>query len=481
MKKFKLSIFWLVCLVICIVVAVIYGWIDYRFKDVQVSGVIKNLEDGQLLLYGEHDGKVDTIQLDKEGSFVCHFSEKEIPGVYVLCIPQTSTTVFLYLRAGARVRVSYDALQSDLTPVITGNVTVESEIIRKINEEFLEMELEQVAQKTFSEYSGEIYDRYDGVVKLLDKVKDRKFVAMVLKELKARRDYCLYYYRVAYKLCISLESDVQEEAFWEFVRNLDLNNIENAKSDLLSLVIAWDMQTAKIERSAINCLCELKRRVSNQEVLNYMSEQYMVSALCNETSSDELTMVYDFFVQLCDDCDILCKVEKEYEAVKRALTRFAPGKEMIDLEMFDRDGNSVHLADVKGDLVYVDIWASWCGSCCYEMAFLEKLVERYKDSLHLEVVSLSIDKNEKAWLARAQEDRPGWKQYQATELSQRILEEEYHITAIPRFMLLDRNGKIIDAHAPRPSDDIIHQLIHRFLTSRAMVQGNFSLVLDNTY
>lgn len=97
------------------------------------------------------------------------------------------------------------------------------------------------------------------------------------------------------------------------------------------------------------------------------------------------------------------------------------------------------------------------------------------------VVSLSIDKNEKAWLARAPEDRPGWKQYQATELSQRILEEEYHITAIPRFMLLDRNGKIIDAHAPRPSDDIIHQLIHRFLTSRAMVQGNFSLVLDNTY
>ena len=86
-----------------------------------------------------------------------------------------------------------------------------------------------------------------------------------------------------------------------------------------------------------------------------------------------------------------------------------------------------------------------------------------------------------AWLARAPEDRPGWKQYQATELSQRILEEEYHITAIPRFMLLDRNGKIIDAHAPRPSDDIIHQLIHRFLTSRAMVQGNFSLVLDNTY
>ena len=112
----------------------------------------------------------------------------------MLCIPQTSTTVFLYLRAGARVRVSYDALQSDLTPVITGNVTVESEIIRKINEEFLEMELEQVAQKTFSEYSGEIYDRYDGVVKLLDKVKDRKFVAMVLKELKARRDYCLFYF-----------------------------------------------------------------------------------------------------------------------------------------------------------------------------------------------------------------------------------------------------------------------------------------------
>lgn len=47
----------------------------------------------------------------------------------------------------------------------------------------------------------------------------------------------------------------------------------------------------------------------------------------------------------------------------------------------------------------------------------------------------------------------GWKQYLATPQSRQVLEEEYSITAIPRFMLFDGHNRIIDIHAPSPSDE----------------------------
>ena len=104
-------------------------------------------------------------------------------------------------------------------------------------------------------------------------------------------------------------------------------------------------------------------------------------------------------------------------------------------------------------LAMVDFWASWCGPCRYEMQFLEELAQRYEGDDRLEIVSLSIDTDREAWLQTAMPDRPGWKQYLATPQSRQVLEEEYSITAIPRFMLFDGHNRIIDIHAPSPSDE----------------------------
>ena len=111
-------------------------------------------------------------------------------------------------------------------------------------------------------------------------------------------------------------------------------------------------------------------------------------------------------------------------------------------------GEKVILEDFKGKVVYVDFWASWCGPCRAEFPFSKQLHERLTDKQKEKIVFLyiSIDDKEPTWknalnalqLIGEQGWNPGAAQY-------------FGIPSIPRYMLIDKKGQIIDGNAKRPS------------------------------
>lgn len=135
---------------------------------------------------------------------------------------------------------------------------------------------------------------------------------------------------------------------------------------------------------------------------------------------------------------------------KVAKERCKPGTPMFNFQYQDVDGHAVSLKDLKGKYVFIDVWATWCGPCCAEIPYLQKL-EKLFSKKKIVFVSISVDNNTGTWKRMVKEKQLGGIQLNYGGNS-RLL-DEFGITGIPRFILLDKKGRIVNARMTRPSDE----------------------------
>jgi len=131
------------------------------------------------------------------------------------------------------------------------------------------------------------------------------------------------------------------------------------------------------------------------------------------------------------------------------------GKPSIAFNYENHKGGKTSLADLKGKFVYIDMWATWCGPCKKEIPFLKEVEEKYHGK-NIEFVSISVDKNKDAWTKMVAEKELGGIQLHYGD--DKEFSDAYAVTGIPRFILLDPKGNIVDADAPRPSSEKLIEL-----------------------
>ena len=132
------------------------------------------------------------------------------------------------------------------------------------------------------------------------------------------------------------------------------------------------------------------------------------------------------------------------------------GEIAIDFTYPDVDGEEFSLASFRGNLIYVDVWATWCGPCKAEIPSLQKLEADYHEK-NITFMSISVDTDKEAWEKMLAEKELGGVQLWADGWSK--ITKDYAIFGIPRFMLFDSKGDVLSTNAPRPSSDNIRELL----------------------
>ena len=141
------------------------------------------------------------------------------------------------------------------------------------------------------------------------------------------------------------------------------------------------------------------------------------------------------------------KILKDYEQQKAkqiANDKLAPGKIAPDFEELKTDRKSVmKLSDLRGKIVLLDFWASWCGPCRRENPTVVNLYNKYKEK-GFTVMSVSLDKDLTKWLQAIEKDKLSWPNH-VSDLKGWASKagKEYGVSGIPFTVLIDREGKII--------------------------------------
>jgi len=158
------------------------------------------------------------------------------------------------------------------------------------------------------------------------------------------------------------------------------------------------------------------------------------------------------------------RLKHDFLKLKNSRTKSEADSPAPDFRFESIDGKQVRLSSLLGKVVYIDVWATWCNPCIKEIPYLKKLEEEYS-SKGIVFVSISID---------AEKDRAKWKKFVADQQLKGVqlfagdkghkdLTTAYKISGIPRFIVIGKDGKVVNPDAPRPSSSDIRKVFDGLL------------------
>ena len=228
-------------------------------------------------------------------------------------------------------------------------------------------------------------------------------------------------------------------------------------------------------------------RFTSKEAMEIDPSFTQVSFVKNKIKDIKSTKIKDFIVSMLfnqislknknyeTDYPRILEMLKGDQLKEKLMAKFVgvqntkPEMPAPDFNYENYTGGNTTLKDLKGKLVYIEIWATWCGPCIKEMPALTQLIKDFKGR-NVEFVSISVDskRDYEKWRKMIPEKNVGGMQLLADKSLESDFMKAFSIGLIPRTLLLDEEGRIITIKAPRPSAANTKHYIDSLLTRTIM-------------
>lgn len=428
---------------------------DKENESTSVSGKVINPKSEKISL--RLQDTTITASLDSVGNFQIYVPIDKAEKVVFSHGEEIST---MYLRQGDQLRLTIDPEKFDESLQYTGEGAEINNFLASIV--LMEDTLAGITQlAVLPEDSFLVEFRKNYVLKenVLKKsaINDQEFKDWYLKNNEWE-----YYYNIAnypaYKSRIMQEQFEPSEKFYAFQDTLNLYDSTNLNYDYFIPFIQRQITVKVGEKFKDEGPADVSEYVmaSVEEVRSIPSdpikEQLLYEVInvhlnkLNESDRDSLILEWK---ALNSSKKRLKNVEDKLEI----LASLAAGNPAPDFKFVNLAGDSMTMADFKGKVVYIDVWATWCGPCIAEHPYMEKLQKQYEDK-NVAFLAISVDSSPEPWKKMVDKKKLGGVHLYAEGAWDATIMKKYAISGIPRFILIDQEGNIVNANAARPSGDI---------------------------
>lgn len=403
-----------------------------------------------VLIY--HD-QILTVELDSVGHAEFVIDDEDAVYARMCHYPRVDQMMNVYLERGDRASVSFSGKDFKGTFAFEGE---KEPAVKYLNTVVLTALPDEDYALPLDEYVGKLEKKEAEAVKLLEASgvsKAGRFREMEKGRIRYSYATQLLMYPLGHKFMTHemsyqpdqqyydlLDSYVAENDLWA-----DLDQYREFVAEAAHVLDADNRdETAAYPRAVaqMRFIADRFEAGKTRDILLHRLANAYVTRFGIEDTQD-MENIYRTYVQ---DPVLVAK----YDAAREKWNLASVGKPSPDFKGVDVNGKEYTLADFRGKYVYIDVWATWCGPCRQEIPYLKKLDEDYKDA-QIVFVSLSVDQDKARWEQMVKEQSMTGVQLHIGQNTS--FQEAYKIEAIPHFILLDKEGKILDMKMSRPSMD----------------------------
>lgn len=317
--------------------------------------------------------------------------------------------------------------------------------------------------KPIAEFRAMLDENYAALQKSVADIKDAEQRDYYTKLTESQ--YRWLTIRLIMDSCENDNSEYKMNAeFQQLVKGIDVNDPINLKTNMAFTALN-SLNTVKDDGDN-GASCTRLMELTDSLVTNPAMRHFMVQMIGQQYyiygngEGDYEAFNKKYLEWAGEDKAVAQAMIDQFMEKKQSTEATKTGQPAPDVELTTPEGKKVKLSSLlKGKFTYIDVWATWCGPCCKEIPFVEKLVEQYKGNDKVQFLSISIDQNEKVWKTKLEKDKPQWPQFIIQGEVEAQFSKDWGITGIPRFIMINPDGTIFSGDATRPSSPETAQTI----------------------